>query len=83
MMVAPDGFALNLEAVALRLCAPFCRPPAVLENSETKVHPKLLSVDPSFCVVETGPFVRGGLHKLTCLLPAPSEEAAAQVKLYI
>lgn len=75
MMTVPDGFALNLEAVALRLCAPFCSPP---EGQE--VHPKLLTVDPSFCAVESGPFSRGGLHQQTCMLPPPNDDQEKVVK---
>jgi hypothetical protein len=71
MMVIPDGFALNLEAVTLRLCAPFCSPPA-----DHDIHPRLLTVDPSFCAVESGPFCRGGLHQQTCLLPPATDEDA-------
>lgn len=37
-----DGFALNLCAVLLRLCEPFIKPP---------MNPKLLKVDPTYCVV--------------------------------
>jgi hypothetical protein len=81
MLMVPDGFALNLEAVALRLCAPFCCTTAGLEDPATCVPPKLLTVDPSFCAVESGQFKRGGLHEQTCLLPPSrnSSEGATQV----
>ncbi|KAF4532161.1 hypothetical protein B566_EDAN002222 [Ephemera danica] len=84
MMMVPDGFALNLEAVALRLCAPFCRTTDGLDDPSNNVHPKLLTVDPSFCAVESGPYKRGGLDQQTCLLPSTtrdaSEEATQEIK---
>lgn len=38
--VQSDGFMLNLSSVLLKLCKPFCKP----------YSPKLLKVDPRFCV---------------------------------
>ncbi|XP_063221072.1 ubiquitin conjugation factor E4 A [Bacillus rossius redtenbacheri] len=49
-----EGFMLNLSAVLLRLCRPFCSDPE-----------KYLRIDPTYCSVE-----EHGLASETCLIPA-------------
>jgi len=65
-----DGFMLNLGAVLLRLCQPFC--------SDT-ADPKLLRIDPTYCAAKVdgdAQILSKGVHMKnlaseTCLIPAP------------
>jgi ubiquitin conjugation factor E4 A len=62
-----DGFALNLELLVLRLCEPFCNPPNI--EDESAMNPKILSIDPSYTAVDSGPYCRAKWHEETCLMP--------------
>lgn len=43
-----DGFMLNLSAVLLNLCKPFCSTSTFSIESLSSINPKMLKVDPSF-----------------------------------
>uniref|UniRef100_T1JL90 Ubiquitin conjugation factor E4 A n=1 Tax=Strigamia maritima TaxID=126957 RepID=T1JL90_STRMM len=67
-----DSFMLNLGAILLRLCKPFCQP-----NSA-----KMLRIDPTYCMAEAstneeiklrGVYLRDLLQE-TCLINAPEDE---------
>ncbi|XP_028320560.1 ubiquitin conjugation factor E4 A [Gouania willdenowi] len=71
-MYASDAFFLNLGAVLLKLCQPFCRPRS----------PKLLTFNPTYCAhKELSEEERRnhnvharGLDKETCLIPASPQQ---------
>ncbi|CAG9561890.1 unnamed protein product [Danaus chrysippus] len=70
-----DGFMLNLGAVLLHLCQPFCN---------TADDPKALKIDPTYGAVspEEAPSksVHLSLHSETCLLPAREADDGTPIK---
>ncbi|XP_059482914.1 ubiquitin conjugation factor E4 A [Neocloeon triangulifer] len=78
MNTISDGFALNLELLVLRLCEPFCNPPNCAD--EHSFNPKILTIDPSFCAVESGQFCRAKLFDDTCLMPAELDAEGNKIK---
>jgi len=72
-----DGFALNLELLVLRLCEPFCNPPP--KGDESAMNPKILTIDPTYTAVESGPFCRAKWHEETCLMPLDENPDGSKV----
>ncbi|XP_041979674.1 ubiquitin conjugation factor E4 A [Aricia agestis] len=71
-----DGFMLNLGAVLLQLCQPFCSHPD---------DPKALKIDPTYCAVSPEEATAKSVHLTclydeTCLLPAKEDENGQTVK---
>lgn len=79
-MYASDAFFLNLGAVMMKLCQPFCKPQS----------PKLLTFNPTYCALkdlsEEDRCIRNvharGLDKETCLIPAPSQQLVEPAQSY-
>lgn len=79
-MYASDAFFLNLGAVMMKLCQPFCKPQS----------PKLLTFNPTYCALkdlsEEDRCIRNvharGLDKETCLIPAPSQQLVEPPQSY-
>lgn len=79
-MYASDAFFLNLGAVMMKLCQPFCKPKS----------PKLLTFNPTYCALkdlsEEDRCNRNvhakGLDKETCLLPAPPQQLVEPAQSY-
>lgn len=71
-----DGFMLNLGAVLLQLCMPFCASPD---------DPKLLKIDPTYGAVPPEECASksvhlDSLHNETCLLPPREDENGQSIK---
>ncbi|XP_066565198.1 ubiquitin conjugation factor E4 A isoform X1 [Amia ocellicauda] len=79
-MYASDAFFLNLGAVLLKLCQPFCRPRST----------KLLTFNPTYCALkELSEEERRnrnvhaqGLDKETCLIPPPPQQTVEFAQSY-
>lgn len=79
-MYASDAFFLNLGAVMLKLCQPFCKPQS----------PKLLTFNPTYCALkelsEEDRCNRNvharGLDKETCLIPVPPQQQVEPSQSY-
>ncbi|XP_072318997.1 ubiquitin conjugation factor E4 A [Eucyclogobius newberryi] len=79
-MYASDAFFLNLGAVMMKLCQPFCKPQS----------PKLLTFNPTYCALkelsEEDRCNRNvharGLDKETCLIPAPPHQQVEPAQSY-
>lgn len=79
-MYASDAFFLNLGAVMMKLCQPFCKPQS----------PKLLTFNPTYCALkDLSEEERGlrnvharGLEKETCLIPAPPQQLVEPAQSY-
>lgn len=79
-MYASDAFFLNLGAVMMKLCQPFCKPQS----------PKLLTFNPTYCALkdlsEEDRCIRNvhakGLDKETCLLPVPPQQIMEPAQSY-
>lgn len=79
-MYASDAFFLNLGAVMMKLCQPFCKPQS----------PKLLTFNPTYCALkdlsEEERCIRNvharGLDKETCLIPAPQTQLVEPAQSY-
>lgn len=67
-----DGFAMNLAAVLLQLCRPFC------SLQDAKAHDRLVKVDPTFSIRTEGPVRLRDLHKETCLTVSSSRAEPAE-----
>jgi hypothetical protein len=76
-----DGFALNLELLVLRLCEPFCKPPN--SGDDNSLNPKILTIDPSYCAVDSGPFCRAKWHEETCLMPIDENPDGTKVGFHL
>ncbi|XP_032401821.1 ubiquitin conjugation factor E4 A [Xiphophorus hellerii] len=79
-MYASDAFFLNLGAVLLKLCQPFCKPRS----------PKLLAFDPTYCALKdlseedrrNRNVHARGLEKETCLIPLPPQQQVESARTY-
>ncbi|RVE64783.1 hypothetical protein OJAV_G00129420 [Oryzias javanicus] len=79
-MYASDAFFLNLGAVLLKLCQPFCKP----------CSPKLLTFNPTYCAFKdlseeerrNRSIHARGLDKETCLIPVPPQQQVEPAQSY-
>uniref|UniRef100_A0A3B3C9D4 Ubiquitin conjugation factor E4 A n=1 Tax=Oryzias melastigma TaxID=30732 RepID=A0A3B3C9D4_ORYME len=79
-MYASDAFFLNLGAVLLKLCQPFCKPRS----------PKLLTFNPTYCAFKdlseeerrNRSIHARGLDKETCLIPVPPQQQVEPAQSY-
>uniref|UniRef100_A0A8C7Z192 Ubiquitin conjugation factor E4 A n=1 Tax=Oryzias sinensis TaxID=183150 RepID=A0A8C7Z192_9TELE len=79
-MYASDAFFLNLGAVLLKLCQPFCKPRS----------PKLLTFNPTYCAFKdisdeerrNRSIHARGLDKETCLIPVPPQQLVEPAQSY-
>ncbi|KAK5612353.1 Ubiquitin conjugation factor E4 A [Crenichthys baileyi] len=79
-MYASDAFFLNLGAVLLKLCQPFCKPRS----------PKLLTFNPTYCALKdvseeerrNRNIHARGLEKETCLIPLPPQQQVESAQSY-
>ncbi|CAH2096167.1 unnamed protein product [Euphydryas editha] len=76
MTCVPDAFMLNLGAVLLQLCQPFCTKPD--DPKSLKIDPTYGAVPPEEC--EAKSVHLDCLHSETCLLPARESEDGQPIK---
>ncbi|XP_045448284.1 ubiquitin conjugation factor E4 A [Melitaea cinxia] len=76
MTCVSDGFMLNLGAVLLHLCQPFCTKPD--DPKSLKIDPTYGAVPPEECAAKSVHL--DCLHNETCLLPARESEDGQAIK---